>query len=105
MEPLYSGHPEEQNFGRIIYSGGLYSGVVLYTNRSFGTWVPGRYTEVPFMPLKGAPLYASGACALTPTEAIQYTEKFTSLVSESIVLSRPGNCPLRLAHSHGIVHT
>ncbi len=32
----------------------------MYTNCSFGTWVPGRYTEVAFIqgwPLRGVPLY------------------------------------------------
>ncbi len=43
---------------------GRYIGVAfikgLYTNCSFGTWIPGRYTEVTFIhgwPLRGVPLY------------------------------------------------
>ena len=35
----------EQHFSR-YNRGGLYWGIVLYTNCSFGTWVPSRYTEV-----------------------------------------------------------
>ena len=46
VEPLYSGHPWGTTFWP-LYRGGLYWGVVLYTTAcSFGTWVPGRYTEV-----------------------------------------------------------
>ncbi len=59
MEPLYSGHPWGAKFWP-LYRGGLYWGVVLYTNCSFGTWVPGRYIEVAFIqgwPLRGIPLY------------------------------------------------
>ncbi len=36
-------HPWGNNILTVIYRGGLYGGVVLYTNCSFGTWVPGRY--------------------------------------------------------------
>ena len=42
---------------------GRYIGVAFIEgvhNRSFGTWVPGRYTEVAFIqgwPLRGVPLY------------------------------------------------
>ncbi len=48
VEPLYSGHPWGTKFW-LLYRGGLYCGVVLHTNCSFGTWVPGRYTEVAFI--------------------------------------------------------
>ncbi len=43
MEPLYSGHP--WGIGRYIEVAFI-EGVVLYTSCSFGTWVPGCYTEV-----------------------------------------------------------
>ncbi len=42
------------------FRGGLYWGVVLYTNCSFVTWVPGCYIAVAFIqgwPLRGVPLY------------------------------------------------
>ncbi len=39
MEPSIAATLGEQHVGRYI-------GVVLYTNCSFGTWIPGRYTEV-----------------------------------------------------------
>ncbi len=45
VEPLHSGHPWGTKCWP-LYRGGVYWGVVLYTNCSFGTWVPGRYTEV-----------------------------------------------------------
>ncbi len=60
VEPLYSGHPWRTTFWP-LYRDGLYWGVVLYTNCSFGTWVPGRYTEVAFIqgwPLRRVPLYS-----------------------------------------------
>ncbi len=58
VESLYSCHPWGTTFWP-LYRGGLYWGVVWYTNCSFGTWVPGRYTEVGFIqgwPLRGVPL-------------------------------------------------
>ncbi len=62
VEPLYSGHPWGTRYWP-LYRGGLYWGVVLYTNCSFWTWVPGRYTEVVFIqgwPLRGVLLYMYG---------------------------------------------
>ncbi len=64
MEPLYSGHPWGTKFWP-LYRGGLYCGVVLHTTCSFGTWIPGRYTEVAFIqgwPLRGVPLYILWLC-------------------------------------------
>ncbi len=49
----------EQHFGRYI-GVAFIEGLFLYTNCSFGTWVPGRYTEVAFIQgwqLRGVPLY------------------------------------------------
>ncbi len=45
VEPLYNGHLWGTMFCRafIQRTGGLCWEVVLYTNCSFGTWVPGRY--------------------------------------------------------------
>ncbi len=48
VEPLYKRPPLGNNIWP-LYRGGLYWGVVLYTNCSFGTWVPSRYTEVAFI--------------------------------------------------------
>ncbi len=48
----------EQYFGR--YIGVAFIEGLFYTNCSFGTWIPGRYTEVAFIqgwPLRGVPLY------------------------------------------------
>ncbi len=49
----------EQNVGRYI-GVAFIEGLFFNTNCSFGTWVPGRYTEVAFIqgwPLRGFPLY------------------------------------------------
>ena len=58
VQPLYSGHPWGTKFWP-LHRGGLYWGVVLYTNCSFGTCVPGRYTEVAF--IQGWPLIKRGS--------------------------------------------
>ncbi len=56
VEPLYIDHPWGTKLW-LLYRGGLYIEVSFcqYTNCSFGTWVPGRYTEG--WPLRGVPLY------------------------------------------------
>ena len=45
VEPLYNGHLWGTKFWP-LYRGGLCRGVVLCTNSSFGTCVPGRYIAV-----------------------------------------------------------
>ena len=45
MVPLYNGHLWGTKFWP-LYRGGLCRGVVLCTNSSFGTCVPGRYIAV-----------------------------------------------------------
>ena len=47
MEPLYNGHLWGTKFWP-LYRGGLCRGVVLCTDSSFGTRVPGRYIAVGF---------------------------------------------------------
>ncbi len=59
MEHLYSGHPWGTNVDR--YIGVAFIEGLFCTHCSFGTWVPGRYTEVTFIqgwPLRGVPLYS-----------------------------------------------
>ncbi len=59
MEPSIAATLGEQHFGRYI-GVAFIEELFLYTNCSFGTWVPGRYTEVAFIQgwaLRGVPLY------------------------------------------------
>ncbi len=58
METSIAATLGEQHFGR--YIGVAFIEGLFCTNCSFGTWVPGRYTEVAIIqgwPLRGAPLY------------------------------------------------
>ncbi len=83
---IYSGTPlyiaatlGEQHFGRYIGVAFIAHawGVVLYTNCSFGTWVPGRYNLSQLIfnqwwPLRGVSLYMQFKCMLLLTFALRY---------------------------------
>ncbi len=86
MEPLlYSDHPWGTTFWS-LYRGGLYEG---YTNCTFGTWIPGHYTEVAFIqgwPLRGVPLRGGWSRLLTN---FLCNLQFRKLAEKVAILAKP----------------
>ena len=83
VEPLYNGHLWGTKFWP-LYRGGLCRGVVLYTNSSVGTRVPGRYIAVG--------LSSGVAVKRGSTVVLQYVLRCSSLdIFESIDIFNDNN--------------